>query len=341
MEKKSTLCVIFGGRSTEYEVSLRSVSTLLNHLNREKYNLHIIGITKKGKWYLFQGEEKTIINDTWENEKKTEINLSINEGAFLTEDGKKIKPNKVFVMMHGEDGEDGKIQAMLELARIKYVGCDSFSSALCMDKELAKKIANGMGISVANDIVINKNDYDIKNIISRSNRLGYPLFVKTARGGSSVGVRKTNNEKELKKAIRELFNLCPKLIIEKYIKGSEIEVAVLEKNGEIIAIGCGQIKYTSEFYDYNSKYKCDQNQYVIPANIDTGLRKKLFNIAKRLFFAFGCSDLSRIDFFITEQGKIIFNEINTLPGFTSISMYPMIMEKQGISVSHLIDKLLS
>ena len=339
--KKATLCVIFGGNSQEYEVSLRSVDTILRYIDREKYDLYIIGITKEGKWYLFEGDEKTIREDLWEKEEKTEVNLSFNEKSFITADGIRISPDRTLIMMHGEYGEDGRIQSVLDLAGIKYVGCDSFASSLCMDKQLAKEIAKSIGINVSYDIVINKNDYDISATLNECEKMGYPLFVKCARGGSSVGVKQVKNEKALKSAIKGLFELCPKLLIEKKQSGTETEVAILEKNGEILDTGCGQIKYVGEYYDYKSKYKCKQNQYIIPARIDKETEKSLLDKSKRLFFALGCKDLCRIDYFVTENGEIVFNEVNTLPGFTDISMYPMIMKNQGNSLPKLVDILLS
>ncbi|MBQ7353444.1 MAG: D-alanine--D-alanine ligase [Clostridia bacterium] len=337
--KRTRACVIFGGKSQEYEVSLRSADTFLRYIDREKYILYKIGITRQGKWYLYKGNEDMIISDLWERGEKSEISISINEGCFITEGGEKIKVDKVILMMHGEYGEDGRIASLLELAEISYIGCDFFSSAFCMDKQITKEIAKSVGIRVADDLVINKNDLNLKSTLEKAEMLGYPLFLKVARGGSSVGVLKIENKKQLKKGISTLFKSCPKLLIEKRVMGKETEVAVLEKNGKIIATGCGQIEYASDYYDYESKYKCDQNQYIIPANLSKETESELTELSKKLFFALGCRQIARIDFFVSNN-EIVFNEVNTLPGFTSISMYPMIMERQGYNVSRLIDTLI-
>lgn len=337
--KRARACVIFGGKSQEYEVSLRSVDTFLRYIDREKYILYKIGITRQGKWYLFKGNEDMIISDLWEKGEKSEVSISINEGCFILENDEKIKVDKVILMMHGDYGEDGRIASLLELSGISYVGCDFFSSAFCMDKQVTKEIAKSIGIKVAEDILINKNDFDLKSTLENAEKLGYPLFLKVARGGSSVGVLKVEDKKQLKKSINTLFKICPKLLIEKSVKGKETEVAILEKNGKIIATGCGQIEYFGDFYDYESKYKCEQNQYIIPAEISKETEKKLLELSKKLFFALGCKQIARIDYFVSEN-EIVFNEVNTLPGFTSISMYPMIMEKQGYNVSRLIDTLI-
>lgn len=338
--KKTTLCVIFGGKSSEYEVSLRSADTLLRYIDREKYNLFKIGISRQGKWYLFKGNEDMIISDLWEKGKKCEVNLSVNEGCFITSEGERLAPDRVLIMMHGEYGEDGRIAGLFETAGINYIGCDSFSSSACMDKKITKLIAESIGIKVARDAVINKGDCDMVDALRKADDLGYPLFLKPARGGSSVGVLKITDKKQLKNGINSLFKLCPKLIMEESISGTETEVAILEKKGKIIATGCGQIQYLGEFYDYKSKYKCDQNQYIIPARITKGTEKILTEYSKKLFFALGCKQLCRMDYFVCKNGEVVFNEVNTLPGFTSVSMYPMIMENQGYTIKKLIDTLI-
>ena len=245
---KSLICVIFGGKSKEYEVSLASAYSVLEAIDKEKYEIVKIGITKKGKWYIFEGENESILNDSWQDKTK-ELLLDINDGAFIV-DERKLKPDKILPILHGEYGEDGRIQSLFEVCGIDYCGCDSFCSFICMDKNLTKMIAKNSGVKVANGFTAYKRD-DYNSLKGRVTKTGYPVVVKPSNGGSSVGVSVVKNECELRGALIKAFSVCDTVLIEEKINGKEVEIAVIEKDGEMYFSTVGELRYDSEFYDYD------------------------------------------------------------------------------------------
>ncbi len=338
--EKPTLCLIFGGKSSEYEVSLASAYSVLCALEGQKYEIVKIGITRDGKWYLFEGENKKLLNDSWQDSAVSPVMLDINGASFITNKGK-IKPSKILPILHGEYGEDGRIGALFEIASMPYAGCGSFCSFLSMDKHLTKLVAKSIGIKIATGEVLFKNDPENEKRLEKiTKKLGYPLFIKPSRAGSSVGVSLAKSRDELDKGIKKAFLVSSKVLIEEKINGVETELAIMVRDGKIIDMAQGQIKYFSEFYDYNSKYK-SENEYIIPAKISKKTEKHLRECAKKLVLALDVRGLSRLDFFVLENGDIVFNEINTMPGFTEISMFPKLFLDKGYTYFEILNNILN
>ena len=262
----------------------------------------------------------------------------------MTADGEKIHIDVVFPMIHGEGGEDGSIAGMLHVVNIPFVGSDYASLAICMDKAHTKRIISTTGINQAKSVIFDKNDWnrESKAIISEcEEKLRYPIFIKPSRTGSSVGVSKASDRNSLIDGINKAFLSDTKVIAEEFIDGREIEVAVLgSRDGSLIVSQCGEIDPGSEFYDYETKYINDTAKYYIPARLCRDVSEKIRSAAEEIFKILDCRGLSRIDFFALDGGGIIFNEINTIPGFTAISMYPKLISDSGIGYSELIDMLI-
>ncbi len=337
--QKPVILVIFGGKSSEYEVSLASACSVLEKTDKEKYEIVKIGISKDGKWYLYEGETSDILNDSWQ-EKAKAIELDINNG-YLVVGEEKIKPDKILPVLHGEYGEDGRIQALFELMDLSYVGCDSFCSFSSMDKDITKKIAKDIGVKVAKGITLYKNDMGKQESKKRIKKIGYPVVVKPTNGGSSVGVSIVKNECEIDIALKKAFEFSKKVLVEEKIDGKEIELAIIEKNGKPYFSTLGELSYTGEFYDYNEKYKNGKTEYIIPAKISKKSEKKIRKYARDLYYALGIKNLSRMDFFVKKNAEVYFNEVNTMPGFTEISMFPKLLINDGISYSDIINYILN
>lgn len=345
---KIKVAVLFGGVSNEHDISLISASNIISAIPKDKYQVIPIGITKKGRWLFYPGDISLIASGNWEShpdcvpavilpDPMYNGILKITDGSCTT-----TKIDVVFPALHGQNGEDGAIQGLLKLSGIPYVGCDIISSANCMDKAAAHTMLEAGGIKMAKwkSVTIadlNRLD-DICNEIS--GELGYPLFVKPANSGSSVGVNKANSFDELKNAVKLAFSHDKKVIIEEFIDGHEVECAVFGKDNPF-ASEVGEISSCNEFYDYEAKYILGTSGLTIPAKIPAEYSKKIRETAIKAFKLMGCSGLSRIDFFLKDDGTILLNEINTLPGFTPISMYPKLMENMGISQSELLDRLIT
>ena len=346
---KKNIAVLFGGKSSEYEVSLSSSFALLSNIDREKYNLYTIGITKEGIWYLYEGDIEDIRRGTWcETGKISPIFVSPDNGRkvlLFMRNGtpEEVKLDAVFPMLHGKFGEDGQIQGMFAIMGVPVVGCGPASSAFCMDKAATKAIIRELGdIRQAESITLRAGD-DIEAWASAAEKkLGYPMFVKPACAGSSVGISKVRTHMELTHAIDIALREDSKVLIEEMIRGSEIEVAVLEENGSCTVSCPAEIDVgSSDFYDYETKYVSDASSYYIPARLSEEKADEVRGYAQRIFRALDCRGFSRVDFFFTPEGEFVFNEINTIPGFTPISMYPKLMIHSGISYSELIDRLIS
>ena len=344
MEKKK-LGVIFGGMSTENEVSVVSANSILNNLDRNKYEIFPIYIDKQGNWwkYIEDGKERQF-GEKIENKKRIEN---------LIEYLKRL--DIIFPVLHGLYGEDGTIQGLFELLKIPYVGCKVLASSVGMDKVYTKIIFEKAGLNQTpyeyirkykdKYIYVNKNfDEEILTVEDVAERivknLKFPMFVKPSNSGSSVGVKKAENIKELKENIEYASLFDKKILIEQGIVGKEIECAVLG-NEDIITSCVGEIKPAEEFYSYDAKYKNENSKTEIPANIPEEISKEIRNQAKKAFKAIDGKGLSRVDFFIEEEtNKIYINEINTMPGFTNISMYPKMFEKSGTPYKELLTKLI-
>ena len=340
--EKLNIAVIFGGESNEYEVSLSSAYSVLLEIDKEKYNVIKIGITKDGKWYLYEGESSRILNDTWHKSKeKKELFIDVNKGLLIAE-GKPLKIDKILPVLHGEYGEDGRYASIFDALKISYSGCDFFAGAISMDKDITKLIAKREGVPVAKWIVAFKKDLkNMGRIYKETEKIGYPVFVKPSRCGSSVGVSRVNSPKELKRALEYAFLVCDKALIEEKIDGVESEVALVLRKGELVISSVGQIKHGSEFYDYNTKYNSVNAQYIIPAKLTEKSEKLVKKYAKKLWYALQIKDLCRMDFFVNDNGEVVFNEVNTFPGFTGISMFPKLLMYDGHSFKDIINYILN
>ena len=346
----NTVIILFGGRSSEYEVSLSSATGAYNNINKEKYNVLLVGITREGRFFLYEDDPALIAKDKWTEGKKYPFSVDLSDGTVSVDRGdaiEHIKVDAVLPMIHGKFCEDGTLQGLFAVAGIPVVGCDCQSSAVCMDKAVTKAIvAAETGVQQAKAVVIKTADAqtseDITAIRIRSEaELGYPMFVKPSRAGSSVGVSKVKSAETFEKALIAALNEDSKVLIEECIVGREIEVAVLEEKGAYIAAHPAEIDSGSaDFYDYETKYISDASSFYLPARLSEEKQDEVREYALAIFKALDCSGFSRVDFFYTTDGRFVFNEINTLPGFTPISMYPKMMINEGISYSELIDRLI-
>lgn len=334
------LLILFGGKSGEYEVSEMSAASVLSNIDTDKYNIIKIGITKDGRWFKTDASPEQIKSGEWDLMPKQSAFLSpdtSHHGIFV--EGKLQNVDVIFPVMHGDYCEDGCIQGLFELSGIPYVGPGVLASAAGMDKSATKLFAAASGVPQAKWYITSPaaSEEEIEKIESE---FSYPIFVKPCNAGSSLGISKAGNRAELEKAIAEAAKFDSKILCEEYIDGYEVECAVLG-NEDTRASVVGQITPSNEFYDYSAKYIDNASGLTIPANIPEETAEKIREYAVTVFKALGCRGMSRVDFFVLRgSGEIKFNEINTLPGFTSISMYPKLWEKSGIPYSELIDKLI-
>lgn len=345
---KKTVAVVFGSVSSEYEVSLRSAASVLRNIPRDCYDVIMLGITKDGRWYEYTGDVELIEQNKWlESGCITPAILSPDRSVGgmqrITSNGAENVPvDVVFPVLHGEHGEDGTIQGLLELAGIPYVGCGVLASSTCMDKETTHILLEAADIKTAPWAIITRADLTkfekIEPLIAKN--LGYPVFVKPANTGSSVGVSKAKSKRELYDALVDAFQYDRKVLMETAIVGDEVECAVLGNYHDCSASVAGEIVPRHEFYDYEGKYLDDSTDLYIPARISETAADKVRQTACRAFAIMGCTGLARVDFFVLQNDAVIVNEINTIPGFTSISMYPKLFEAAGIPYSELIDRLI-
>ena len=343
------LCVLFGGISPEHEVSLRSAESVLNHLNHDKYDIYPVGITKEGQWLYFPGTDYARLPaNTWRDAPgvcPAAISPVRGQGLLLwRENGVEAIPiDCVFPVLHGENGEDGSIQGLMQIAGIPCVGPGVSASASCMDKTLTKLIVSETDVRQANWYLARRSSIEKKmdRLIRDIEQGGsYPLFVKPAGTGSSVGVSKVRNREELEKALETAARYDSKVLVEEFVDGHEVEVAVLGNDSPVASV-VGEILAGAEFYDYDAKYNSEESRTVIPAEISERASQELREAAVTVYKALGCRGMSRVDFFLTYAGdEVVFNEINTLPGFTSISMYPKLFEASGIPYENLLDELI-
>ncbi len=360
MSKISLLC-LFGGKSSEYEVSLISAHSIFSNIDQTKYDITTVGITKNGDWFLFTGDISKIKDGSWCEDptalEKAALSPSPSDSALLVfsdaaESMRRIHIDVIFPIMHGANAEDGTLQGLMKLSGIPFVGCGCAASAIGMDKGFTKLVLNHYGIPQAKCEVIPsfRLEKDSEGVVTACERIStYPLFVKPANAGSSVGASKASNRDELIDALKLAVEHDSKIIVEEYIKGKEVEVAVMGNNPlgkhAYAASTCGQINPGAEFYDYDAKYSADSNSSaIIPADIKPGTAETIRRYAKMICGALGVAGLSRVDFFVYEKDgeeKIIFNEINTLPGFTKISMYPKLFMHDGMTYSEIIDRLIA
>lgn len=346
MDKKIRVGIIFGGKSAEHEVALQSAKNVIDAINKDKYEITLIGIDKEGRWQL-NDRSHYLLNE--QNPKLISLNKTENEVALIPGDNKFLDTfgnrkletlDVIFPIIHGTNGEDGTIQGMLKLAGIPFVGADVLGSAIGMDKDVAKRLLKEAGIPIADFVTVKKYELDKLGFEMVEEKLKYPMFIKPANAGSSVGVSKASNRKELVEGLEKAFLYDYKVLVEEFIKGREVECAILG-NENPIASAIGEIIPTHDFYSYEAKYIDEKGALLeIPAKIDSEVVKKLQEIAIETYKTLCCEGMARVDFFLTEDGKAIINEINTIPGFTKISMYPKLWEVSGLSYEKLIDRLI-
>lgn len=345
MDKKNAV-VLFGGQSSEHVVSCMSVINVINHINREKYNLLLIGITEEGRWIKTESVEE-IENGSWRN---GTVSAMISPDAtmkcvVLMKEGRAeaVKADVVFPVLHGLFGEDGTVQGLLELSGIPYVGCGVLASAVSMDKLYTKIIVDDLGVGQAAYVPVMRHELkDMKSIVEKvEEKFSYPVFVKPSNAGSSKGVSRADNQKELTAALSEAANHDRKILVEEMIVGREIECAVFGGGSIPVEASCvGEILSAAEFYDFEAKYYNSDSKTVINPILPEGAVSRVREDAKAIFRAVDGYGLARVDFFVKENGSVVFNEINTMPGFTAISMYPMLWEASGMDKDQLVDRLM-
>lgn len=348
---KETIAVLFGGQSSEHAVSCMSAVNIIDQIDREKYNPILIGITEEGHWILTESAED-IRSGAWRqgtvsaviSPDATKKCIIIEETEGEEQRVRKIPVDVVFPVLHGLYGEDGTVQGLLELARIPYVGCGVLASAISMDKLYTKIVVDDLGIRQADYVPVMSGQLkDMDEVVERiEGKLSYPMFVKPSNAGSSRGVSKAVNRHGLEEALREAARHDRKILVEEAIVGHEIECAVFGGGGRPVeASGVGEILAAAEFYDYDAKYNNAQSRTVVDPQLPEGAAETVRQNAMAIFKAVDGYGLARVDFFVTKQGQVIFNEINTMPGFTAISMYPMLWEARGVSKARLVEKLIA
>lgn len=342
---KIRVAILFGGHSSEYSVSLHSVASVIENINTDKYDVSLFGITKGGNMMYYEGDTTSIENDTWhENAIKATLSLNpIDKGFYIFEEEKlSLKQvDVVFPVMHGKYGEDGTLQGALSMAQIPFVGCSTLSSSVSMDKEFTHILCERFNIPMAPYHALRSNDeYNLESFYEIvSNDLGLPLFIKPANAGSSYGISKVNNFEEFKDGIVLAFEHDSKLLVEKAITGFEVGCAVLGNNNLVIG-EIDEIETHRAFFDFEGKYEMNDSKIHCPARISEEKKEEIKGYAKEIYHILGCTGFSRIDFFLDHDSNIVFNELNTIPGFTANSRYPSMMNKVGLDFTSLIDQLL-
>ena len=348
MHKKIRVSILFGGKSAEHEVSLQSAKNIVEAIDKDKYDVILIGIDKNGQWYLNEASRFLLHA---ENPKLIALNRSSEHVALVPKDNRNQLVNLssreslgpidvVFPVLHGPFGEDGTVQGLLKLFNVPFVGASVLGSAIGMDKDVMKRLLRDAGIPIPDFLVFHKESIDEIDFEQVKKQLGLPLFIKPANLGSSVGIHKVKDESRFMPAILDAFQYDVKILIEEYIKGREIECSVLGNENPIVSIP-GEIIPQHEFYSYEAKYIDEKGASLeIPAKLSPEIIKQIQDVALRAFKALCCEGMARVDFFLRNEKEIFVSEINTIPGFTKISMYPKLWEASGIPYTELIDKLI-
>ena len=343
MEHK-TVAILFGGHSTEYDVSLQSAYSVIESLNPEKYHIVLLGITRQGEWLKYSGGISEIRNDNWSRhescvpavispDRHTHGILVLNSGKVSA-----IPIDVAFPVLHGKNGEDGTVQGLLEMAGIPYVGCGTLSSALCMDKDIAHRLVHMAGIKTPNSIVLDSLISD-GELSKQTAHLHYPLFVKPVKAGSSFGITKVANQSGITAAAHVAFQHDRKVIIEEAIDGFEVGCAVL--GNETITIGkFDEIELSQGFFDYTEKYTLKTSKIHMPARIDADTAERIRQAAAVIYRVLDCRGFARVDIFLTPENEIVFNEVNTIPGFTAHSRYPNMLKGIGMTFPQVVDELI-
>lgn len=338
--QKKTIAVIFGGCSTEYEVSLQSAFSVLENLNPEKYAVIPVGITRQGDWYRYHGDYSKIPADTWALDRADLVRVVVSNSRSvrgvieMRNTGDYVVPlDLAFPVLHGKNGEDGTVQGLFELIGIPVVGCGTLASALCMDKDRAHKLVQAAGITVPKSISLRRGDaIDVSGLKS-------PSFVKPVRSGSSFGITKVYQQDDLKAAVALAFEHDDTVIIEENVEGFEVGCAIMGID-ELTVGRVDEIELSQGFFDFTEKYTLKTSKIHMPARIDATTEKRIQETAKLIYRTLGCSGFARVDMFLRPDGEIVFNEVNTIPGFTSHSRYPNMMKGIGLPFTEMLDKLI-
>ena len=337
------VAVFFGGCSSEYEVSLQSVCGVLGALDKLRYNVRRIWITKEGEWFYYEGDTADIAEDRRKSEKSAPVFLTQNRGRrelVVLRDGKseRVHIDVAFPVLHGRNGEDGTLQGLLELAGVPVAGCGTLASALCMDKYRAHKLVEAEGIVVPKSALVSAGDSE-ETAQNAAKSIGFPLFVKPLRAGSSFGISRVNGLSQLAGAVKQALAYDDMAVLEECIDGVEVGCAVVGRD-EPITGEIDMITLKGGFFDYNEKYTSGTAQIQVPAKISEEQAEVVKSAAKRIYKALDCSGFARVDMFLTAQGELFFNEVNTIPGFTSHSRFPRMMEAAGFSMSEVLDMMI-
>ena len=334
---KQKIGIIYGGRSTEHEISIRSASNVSQFLNKDRFEAVHIGISEKGKWFLMPD-----VSPDFEKGQPLHLRLDASDSGLFIADGSKVSVDLFFPVLHGTDGEDGSIQGLLTAMEMPFVGTGVLGSSLCMSKLISKQLLAASGVPVVPFEFAVKSDENIISFTELKDRLGLPFMVKAANLGSSVGVNKVKDEDDFKKAVEEAFKYDTIVLFEKYIKGRELECSIMGNIQPMASLAAEiVINDQYEFYTYKAKYlDPDAVQLKVPADISDELHKQIQEHSLRAYKVLHCEDFSRVDIFLSEEGKIYINEINTIPGFTNASMFPMMWKERGIGYEELITRLI-
>lgn len=342
---KINTAILFGGNSPEYTVSLQSAYAIIKALDESRYEKILIGITKDGAWFRYYGDIDNIPDDTWHMESANCVPVSVNPNPKLhgiielnSNCYKFTKLDVAFPVLHGKYGEDGTVQGLFELSGIPLIGCGTLSSALCMDKNRAHQLVSKAGIATPKAIVLSEAIPEQK-LYKLTKNLIYPLFVKPMRAGSSYGITKVLREEQLCNAMNLAFHFDDEVIIEENIDGFEVGCAILG-NQKLIIGEVDEIELVDGFFDFTEKYTLETSKIHMPARIDTDIANHIKKAAALIYKTLGCKGFARVDMFLTPDKKIVFNEVNTIPGFTSHSRYPNMMKGIGLSFSEILDKLI-
>ena len=338
--QKKMIAVIFGGCSTEYEVSLQSAYSVLENLDPQRYAVIPVGITRQGDWYRYNGDYGRISDDTWAQDREQLVRVAVSNSRsarglieMRNTGNSVVHLDLAFPVLHGKNGEDGTVQGLFELAGIPVVGCGTLASALCMDKGRAHKLVQAAGVEIPKSVTL-RHDEGVDTA-----DLQYPLFVKPVRSGSSFGITKVYRPEDLQAAISLAFEHDDTVIIEENIEGFEVGCAVLGIN-ELTVGRVDEIELSQGFFDFTEKYTLNTSKIHMPARIGADCEKRIQETAKRIYQTLGCSGFARVDMFLRPDGEIVFNEVNTIPGFTSHSRYPNMMRGVGLSFGDMLDKLI-
>lgn len=341
-ENRKTILVLFGGCSTEYAVSLQSAAAVLDQMDPEKFRVLPVGITRDGHWLRYQGSIEALPENRWQEQSCVPCTLTLDRGAcgllWLDGSGRRERFDAAFPVLHGKNGEDGTLQGLFELANVPVIGCGMLSSALCMDKDRAHKLAKLAGVEVPNSAKFRRGA-GREELFSAARALGWPLFVKPVRAGSSFGISRVEKPEQLEQAVREAFCHDSEILLEEAIPGFEVGCAVL--GNETLTVGAvDEITLSRGFFNYEEKYTLKTSAIHCPARIALEKAAEIQATAQTIYRALGCRVFARVDLFLTPEGCIVFNEVNTIPGFTSHSRYPSMMKAIGLDLRTLVTRMI-